>query len=73
MTGTIKNLCKAKGGERETFGFIRGEDGNDRFFLPTALLEGVSVFPTLKPGVPVEFEHLDHDKGARATKIRVVQ
>jgi cold shock CspA family protein len=63
-TGKVKSL-------KPTFGFIRADDGADLFFLPTAM-DGVE-FSRLKENQPVEFEEVEHAKGRRATKIKVVE
>lgn len=72
MVGTIKSVCKKDGSDRPTFGFIRGADGIERFFLPGGMTQPAPEFSSLRPGDPVEFEHEENDKGPRAIKVRLV-
>lgn len=69
MTGTVARIVADKG-----YGFIRGADGQDRFFLATQLVghPGVRIEDLVR-GAKVEFEHEDHEKGARAKAVKVVQ
>lgn len=71
MTGTIKRkVSKTPGGE-PTFGFIRGDDGQDYFFLPMAMARG--DFGTCREGDPVTFEAEDSPKGPRAIQVLVAE
>lgn len=74
MYGTVEHLATRKGmeGERPTFGFIRGEDGISRFFIPTGLQQTTIRFDEVKVGMRVEFTEIDHPKGPRAIEVRVV-
>jgi cold shock CspA family protein len=53
------------------FGFIRGDDGLDRFFLPSALqlTSGVRFEQMRELETRVEFTHVDGPKGARAIEV----
>lgn len=64
MLGVIHHM-------KETYGFIKGEDGKSRFFIPTGLQLSTLKFENLKVGMAVEFTHIDHPKGARAIEVRV--
>ena len=64
MTGTIKKLMTDKG-----FGFVRGEDGVERFFHYTSV-QGAD-FNDLREGETVSFEDdPSNPKGPRARDIR---
>lgn len=73
MTGTIRKLKKTEG-----FGFIRGEDGTDRFFHKTAVAAGTN-FDVLNEGQRVTFEHREgnrdketgQQKGPRAVQVEL--
>ena len=67
MTGVVRTLMQDKG-----YGFIRGTDGVDRFFLWSSMMPPVK-FADLQPGLTVEFEHEEGPKGARASAVRVVR
>lgn len=65
MKGTIESL-------RGTYGFIRGEDGVSRFFLPSGLQPTPGVtFEDLRVGMQAEFVHIDHPRGPRAIEVSV--
>ena len=64
MNGTICTL-------QSRFGFIRGDDGVQRFFLPSALHPSGPQFAQLRVGQAVTFTHTNHARGPRATEIRV--
>ncbi|MGE5156403.1 MAG: cold-shock protein [Betaproteobacteria bacterium] len=63
------------------YGFIRGEDGIDRFTVPSALLgmdeapreAQISAFDAIEVGTTVEFVHVGHVKGPRAINVMVVR
>ncbi len=63
------------------YGFIRGEDGIDRFTVPSALLgmdeaprdEQIREFEKIEAGTTVEFTHVAHVKGPRAINVTVVR
>lgn len=63
MTGTIARLVSDKG-----FGFIKGDDGVDRFFHRSAAKS--PGFEDLREHQRVTFDHVDAPKGARAENIR---
>lgn len=64
--GTISTL-------KPTFGFIQGEDGISRFFLPSGLQVSPGVsFGDLRVGMRVEFLHIDHPRGPRAFEILIL-
>lgn len=62
MEGTIKKLM-------EGFGFVRGDDGIERFFHRSAVKN--ESFPNLVEGQAVEFEHEKGPKGPRAVNVFV--
>ncbi len=64
MYGTVDSL-------KTTFGFIRGDDGVSRFFIPS-YMEDPLAFDELRVGQRVRFEHADHAKGPRAAAVAVV-
>lgn len=64
MNGTIARLVRDKG-----FGFIRGEDGQDRFFHRSGV-GGSTRFEDLDENMRVSFEHEESGKGPRATDVR---
>jgi cold shock CspA family protein len=69
MTNTTKGVIESL---RDTYGFIRGEDGVSRFFLPSALQQTIGItFEELQTGMRVEFIHIDHPRGPRAIEILV--
>ncbi len=67
MNGTIVRLNQEKG-----FGFIKGEDGTDRFFHKSGLERTTRRFDELAQGMRVVFTHIDGEKGPRAIEVRVV-
>lgn len=78
MQGTIiSKLFGALG----PYGFIRGEDGIDRFFVPSSLVgmeeaartEQFGAFDKLEVGNPVEFAHIGNVKGPRAMNIAIIR
>ena len=60
--GEIKRL-------KESFGFIRGTDGTDRFFHRSSLRD--IEFHQLAVGMSVTFEDEVSDKGPRCTDVYV--
>lgn len=72
MRGHIEHLASKNKGDRPTFGFLMGEDGVSRFFIPTGLQTTTLKFDDLHSGMAVEFTPIDHPKGPRAIEIRVV-
>jgi CspA family cold shock protein len=62
MTGTIKKIVRDRG-----FGFIRSDDGQDRFFHRSGVRDS---FDTLTEGQKVEFDEEPSSKGPRATNVR---
>lgn len=67
MNGTIVRLNAEKG-----FGFIKGEDGVDRFFHKSGLERSTKRFDELAQNMRVVFTHVDGEKGPRAIEVRVV-
>lgn len=67
MNGTIVRLNTEKG-----FGFIKGEDGTDRFFHKSGLERTTKRFDELHQNMRVVFTHVDGEKGPRAIEVRVV-
>ncbi len=66
LTGKVKKL-------NPTFGFLRGDDGDEFFFLPTALQKSCGVeFSQLSVGQRVQFTAIEHPKGMRAIEIMVL-
>jgi cold shock protein len=63
--GTVKWFSDGKG-----YGFIAREDGADVFVHHSQIL-GVG-YRTLHPGERVEFEEINGDKGAEATRVTKV-
>jgi hypothetical protein len=62
VRGTIETL-------RGTFGFIRGQDGVSRFFIPRDVES--MAFDDMRVGMKVRFIHIDHPRGPRAILIEV--
>lgn len=68
MTGVVR-----KKKDTEGFGFVKGEDGQDRFFHKTSLVAG--EWEAIEETVTqVTFDHQDgqNGKGPRAVNVRVV-
>ncbi|MEI7742180.1 MAG: cold shock domain-containing protein [Chloroflexota bacterium] len=61
--GTIKKVVLDRG-----FGFITGDDGQDRFFHRDSLVAPLTL-DSLKGGEPVTFEVEEGPKGPRATQV----
>lgn len=73
MKGRITTIKRVKG-----FGFIKGEDGTDRFFHANSCVD--QTFNALQEGLVVEFEPYEEEgrgpsggPGARARSVRVVR
>lgn len=64
MRGTVKRVFQDKG-----FGFIKGEDGIERFFHKQSCNLD---FSRLQEGDSVQFEEEESSKGPRATDIELV-
>ena len=64
MKGTITRLFLTRG-----FGFLKGEDGVERFVHITNLQNGTD-WEAMKPGMTVYFEPIEGKKGPRAGQIR---
>lgn len=73
LGGLIEKLLPK---EAPTFGFIRGDDGRQYFFIPSGMARlSATSFPQLlmlPSPVHVEFEPSLHPKGMRAISISVV-
>jgi len=65
MHGKIARVVIEKG-----FGFVRGEDGVERFFHRSAVHGGTS-FEALREGQEAEFEDEKSPKGPRARTVQV--
>jgi cold shock CspA family protein len=73
LTGSLRK-------KKDTYGFLRCDDGSDDcFFIPTSLLDGVK-FETLQEGQKFEFEAYEHidersgtSRGRRARNIRSLE
>jgi cold shock CspA family protein len=65
MNGVIKNIQQDK-----RFGFLRGNDGVDRFFHASSVA-GDCNFDALQRGDEVAFDHEEGPKGPRATGVRL--
>lgn len=67
-TGTIRKLC-------DRYGFIRADKdfgGGDYFFLPMTVEPKGTPWTALVEGSAVTFVPTEHEKGLRATKVRVI-
>lgn len=67
MNGTIVRLNAEKG-----FGFIKGEDGFDRFFHKSGLERTTKRFDELQQNMRVVFTSIEGERGLRAIEVRVV-
>ncbi len=65
MHGRVKKLFADKG-----FGFIRGEDGVERFFHRDSC---ETPFRDIREGTAVRFEEAQSDKGPRAEAVQLAQ
>lgn len=63
--GSVKTLPPG-----QDFGFLRGDDGVERFFHKTGLSGSGVRFDELEEGDRVLFTHIDGPKGPRAIEIR---
>ena len=77
MNGVVKSRLY---GALGPYGFIKGEDGIDRFFLPSMLAGMTEVGreernaefeKTMEIGTRVTFTHEMHTRGARAVEVAV--
>lgn len=64
MTGIIIRLLPNKG-----YGFLRGEDGESRFFHATKV-EPPRAFDRMREGQSVTFVSVDHANGMRAECVK---
>lgn len=55
QTGTIRKLCPK-------FGFIRGDEGSDYFFLPMTVEPKGTAWSALTEGQRVEFKPIEHER-----------
>lgn len=55
----------------DTYGFIRGEDGVTRMFIPSLMATPEHDFNDLVEGMRVTFDPIEHEKGLRAGNIRI--
>jgi len=65
MKGVVTRIFPDKG-----YGFIRGEDGYQRFFHAHFVFN--KMFDTLYEGTEVEFVPKEADKGKQATEVKTV-
>jgi cold shock CspA family protein len=65
MTGTIKRLA-------DKYGFIRAHDGCEYFFLPRAVEPKGIAWTALSEGAAVVFAPMEHERGLRAARVRMV-
>lgn len=65
-SGTVKAL-------HPTFGFIKLDNGEELFFLPTAVDRDFVPFKQLQPGYAVTCEIENHPRGLRAKDVRVTK
>lgn len=66
MVGVIERL-------KPKFGFVRGEDGVQYFFIPSCLRQSERwSFDELVEGCKLEFEPFKHPRGPRAVAVRVL-
>ena len=68
MVGTINTFITDEYGSRKGFGFITGEDAVERFFHRSDCQSG-SKFDGMREGDSVDFEHMEGERGARATNV----
>jgi cold shock protein len=66
MRGKVARLMIDKG-----FGFVRGDDGVERFFHRSAVWGG-GGFESLSEGQAVEFEEESHPRGPRARSVKIL-
>lgn len=66
MKGTITRLIPNQG-----FGFVRGEDGQSRFFH-VRQMERSRDFDTLREGQTLEFDTIEAQEGPRCVNIKIV-
>jgi len=64
MRGKIKNI-----NDKQGFGFIRGDDGNEYFFHRSGCLD---PFEQLEVGDKVDFEDTTAKKGLRAENVEKI-
>jgi hypothetical protein len=79
LTGSIRKIIDKKAdennGKPSAFGFIRGDNGRDYFFLPSHLrlhtTGWTDIVAAWKAGrmQRAEFNELDHEKGLRADDV----
>ena len=57
---------------KDTYGFIAGDDGEEYFFHGGAMVQTTAKFNELTEGERVEFDGIEHPKGARAINVRTI-
>jgi CspA family cold shock protein len=65
-TGRVLQFDEARG-----FGFIADDDGGEDVFLHASVFDGMSS--ELVPGVRVEFQTMEGDRGRKAYAVRLVE
>lgn len=70
MTGTVTALFDK--GPYGSFGFIRDEEGHDRFFQPKNLLHD-RAFGSIKKGAAVEFIPTNGGRGANGLRAENIE
>ena len=69
MAGVVKRFPSDKDGVRKGYGFLTGEDGEDRFFHLTDC-NPRGGFDKLSVGDGVDFENVETGKGPRAINVK---
>ncbi|MEV5765454.1 cold shock domain-containing protein [Micromonospora sp. NPDC052213] len=65
LTGKVVRFDEVRG-----YGFIAPDDGSDDVFVHANMLDGDKW--SLTPGVPVEYDAVETDRGPKAVLVRVV-
>lgn len=65
VTGQIKQLC-------DRYGFIKGNDGNEYFFLPRSVEPKGISWSVLSEGSRVSFAPYEDQRGLRADQVRIL-
>ncbi|MEU6075130.1 cold shock domain-containing protein [Micromonospora sp. NPDC047074] len=65
LTGRVVRFDEVRG-----YGFIAPDDGGEDVFVHANMLDGQKM--RLAPGVPVEYEAVESDRGPKALTVRVI-